>query len=157
MPAKPIKRPDLGGPFPEHIAIIMDGNGRWAQARGMVRVQGHRAGVKSVREVTTECAQMGVKSLTLYAFSAENWKRPAREVSYLMRLLRVFMHRERLTLMDNDVRLRCIGRIDQLPLQAQRELQRVPKPCWYPQITYVQRQCRDALRGRNPLLRNYPQ
>ena len=110
-----VQRPDLGGPFPEHIAIIMDGNGRWATERGMPRVFGHREGVRSVREVTTECARMGVKSLTLYAFSEENWKRPGREVTYLMRLLRVFMRRERKTLMSNGVRLRCIGRLDRLP------------------------------------------
>ena len=113
-----VQRPDLGGPFPEHIAIIMDGNGRWATERGMPRVFGHREGVRSVREVTTECARMGVKSLTLYAFSEENWKRPGQEVTYLMRLLRVFMRRERKTLMDNGVRLRCIGRLDRLPAAA---------------------------------------
>jgi len=113
-----VQRPDLGGPFPEHIAIIMDGNGRWATERGMPRVFGHREGVRSVREVTTECARMGVKSLTLYAFSEENWKRPGQEVKYLMRLLRVFMRRERKTLMDNGVRLRCIGRLDRLPAAA---------------------------------------
>ena len=117
-----VQRPDLGGPFPEHIAIIMDGNGRWATQRGMPRVFGHREGVRSVREVTTECASMGVKSLTLYAFSEENWKRPGTEVSYLMRLLRVFMRRERRTLMDNGVRLRCIGRLDRLPAPALRAL-----------------------------------
>jgi len=113
-----VQRPDLGGPFPEHIAIIMDGNGRWATERGMPRVFGHREGVRSVREVTTECARMGVKSLTLYAFSEENWKRPGQEVKYLMRLLRVFMRRERKTLMANGVRLRCIGRLDRLPAAA---------------------------------------
>jgi undecaprenyl diphosphate synthase len=117
-----VQRPDLGGPFPEHIAIIMDGNGRWATQRGMPRVFGHREGVRSVREVTTECARMGVKSLTLYAFSEENWKRPGAEVAYLMRLLRVFMRRERQTLMDNGVRLRCIGRLDRLPALALRTL-----------------------------------
>src|SRR6185503_8062423 len=105
-------RPDLGGPFPEHIAIIMDGNGRWAEERGLRRVFGHREGIDSVREVTTECARMGVKSLTLYAFSVENWKRPRAEVRYLMRLLRHFLVEERPTLMDNDVRLACIGRLD---------------------------------------------
>ena len=119
-----LERPDLGGPFPEHIAIIMDGNGRWATERGMLRVQGHTAGVQSVREVTTACARMGVKSLTLYAFSVENWQRPDAEVSYLMRLLRIFLHRERKTLMTNAVRLRCIGRIENLPVSAQRALRK---------------------------------
>ena len=118
MAERRIQRPDLGGPFPEHVAIIMDGNGRWATERGMLRVQGHTAGVQSVREVTTACARMGVGSLTLYAFSVENWRRPGREVDYLMRLLRVFMRRELRTLMDNGVRLRCIGRLEDLPPRA---------------------------------------
>ncbi len=125
-----VVRPDLGGPFPEHIAIIMDGNGRWAQERGLRRVFGHREGIASVREVTTECARMGVSSLTLYAFSVENWKRPRAEVRYLMRLLRHFLVEERGTLMENEVRLRCIGRLDDLPrevldvLRATEELTR---------------------------------
>ena len=124
MPRQPIERPDLGGPFPEHVAIIMDGNGRWAQAKGMLRVQGHRAGIRSVREVVTESARMGMKSLTLYAFSVENWKRPGLEISYLMRLLRIYLHRERRTLMKNGVRLQCIGRLDDLPAPALAELRR---------------------------------
>ena len=121
---KSITRPDLGGPFPENIAIIMDGNGRWAKERGMRRVFGHKAGIDAVREITTECATMGVKSLTLYAFSVENWKRPRIEVRYLMRLLRRFLIDERPTLMENGVRLKAIGRLDSLPkdpLQALRE------------------------------------
>ena len=124
---KPVVRPDLGGPFPEHIAIIMDGNGRWAQERGMRRILGHREGIGSVREITTECARMGVGSLTLYAFSVENWKRPPREIQYLMRLLRVFLVRERRTLMDNDVRLIGIGRRDDLPGLARTELERTER------------------------------
>ena len=115
-------RPDLGGPFPEHIAIIMDGNGRWAEEQGLRRVFGHRAGIDSVREITTECARMGVLSLTLYAFSVENWKRPRAEVRYLMRLLRHFLVEERGTLMENDVRLACIGRLDDLPREVLAEL-----------------------------------
>jgi len=110
-----IERPDFGGPFPEHIAVIMDGNGRWAKGRGMLRVFGHKEGIGSVREITTECAKMGVKSLTLYAFSVENWKRPRQEVAFLMELLEQFLVEERPTLMDNGVRLRAIGRIDDLP------------------------------------------
>ncbi|MCK6448949.1 MAG: isoprenyl transferase [Planctomycetes bacterium] len=121
-PPRTIARPDFGGPFPEHIAIIMDGNGRWAEQQGLRRVLGHREGINSVREITTECARMGVKSLTLYAFSVENWKRPRLEVRYLMRLLRQFMIQERGTLMDNGVRLRAIGRLDTLPDTAVREL-----------------------------------
>jgi undecaprenyl diphosphate synthase len=117
-----VARPDLGGPFPEHIAIIMDGNGRWAEERNLRRVFGHREGIDSVREITTECASMGVRSLTLYAFSVENWKRPKLEVRYLMRLLRHFLVDERPTLMKNDVRLRCIGRLADLPAEVRREL-----------------------------------
>ena len=117
-----VQRPDFGGPFPENIAIIMDGNGRWAQERGMRRVFGHKEGIDSVREITTECARMGVKSLTLYAFSVENWKRPSVEVRYLMRLLRRYLVDERPTLMENEVRLTGIGRLDDLPKEARREL-----------------------------------
>jgi undecaprenyl diphosphate synthase len=117
-------RPDFGGPFPEHIAIIMDGNGRWARAQGLRRVLGHREGIASVREVTTECARIGVRSLTLYAFSVENWKRPRPEVAYLMRLLQDFLVRERSTLMENGVRLRAIGRLADLPSDALAALRR---------------------------------
>ncbi len=119
---KPIQRPDLGGPFPEHVAIIMDGNGRWAQRRALRRVLGHKEGIASVREITTSCAEMGVKSLTLYAFSVENWKRPRAEIRFLMGLLEEFMVAERPTLMDNDVRLACIGRLDDLPEASLRAL-----------------------------------
>ena len=119
-----IERPDFGGAFPENIAIIMDGNGRWAQERRMRRVFGHREGIGSVREITTECARMGVRSLTLYAFSVENWKRPSPEVRYLMRLLRRYLIDERDTLMENDVRLLGIGRLEDLPGEALAELRR---------------------------------
>ena len=95
-----VVRPDLGGPFPEHIAIIMDGNGRWAEERGLRRVFGHREGIDSVREVTTECARMGVGSLTLYAFSVENWKRPRAEVLAELR------RSEELTRANRGMRLR---------------------------------------------------
>jgi len=106
----------------------MDGNGRWAQRRALRRVLGHREGIASVREATTACAEMGVKSLTLYAFSVENWKRPRTEIRFLMGLLEQFMVEERPTLMENDVRLRCIGRLDDLPdasLAALRETERL--------------------------------
>src|SRR5688572_22646513 len=122
MARPPIQRPDFGGAFPEHIAVIMDGNGRWAQEQGLRRIYGHREGINSVREITTECARMGVKSLTLYAFSVENWKRPRAEVRYLMRLLRRFLIDERPTLMENGVRLCAIGRIDSLPQDAVKAL-----------------------------------
>jgi undecaprenyl diphosphate synthase len=128
MPKETVQRPDLGpgsgDAFPSNLAIIMDGNGRWAEERGMRRVFGHREGISSVREITTECARMGIESLTLYSFSVENWKRPPIEVRYLMRLLRRFLIRERKTLMDNDVRLQAIGRIEDLPKASLEELRR---------------------------------
>jgi undecaprenyl diphosphate synthase len=124
MSAPAPERPDLGGPFPAHIAVIMDGNGRWAEGRGMRRILGHREGIQSVREITTECARMGVESLTLYAFSQENWKRPRPEVRYLMTLLQRFLVDERPTLMQNGVRLAGLGRLDDLPPGALRELRR---------------------------------
>jgi undecaprenyl diphosphate synthase len=118
------ERSDLPGPLPEHVAIIMDGNGRWAERRALRRIFGHREGIGSVREITTECARLGIASLTLYAFSVENWKRPAPEIRYLMQLLSQFLVEERPTLMDNDVRLRAIGRIADLPPSALEELRR---------------------------------
>ncbi len=117
-----IERPDFGGPFPQHIAIIMDGNGRWAQEQKLRRIFGHREGIHSVREITTSCAKMGVESLTLYAFSVENWSRPRAEVAYLMRLLARFLVEERPTLMKNGVKLRGLGRLHDLPASALKEL-----------------------------------
>ncbi len=117
-----IQRPDLGGPFPAHLAVIMDGNGRWAQKQGFKRVFGHEKGVKAVRTIVTECARMGVESLTLYAFSVENWKRPEHEIRFLMGMLERFLIDERSTLMENDVRLRGLGRLEDLPEGALREL-----------------------------------
>jgi len=113
-----IPRSGATEPIPRHIAIIMDGNGRWAQERSLRRILGHREGIRSVREITTECARMGVESLTLYAFSVENWKRPSTEVRYLMKLLAEFLVKERPTLMDNQVRLLAIGRLSDLPAPA---------------------------------------
>jgi undecaprenyl diphosphate synthase len=100
---------------PRHVAIIMDGNGRWAEARGMARIRGHAAGVESVRTITRYCARQKIDQLTLYAFSEENWKRPKREVALLMRLLRRFLVRERREIMDNAIRLTAIGRLNRLP------------------------------------------
>ena len=108
--------------LPRHVAIIMDGNGRWAQRRGLVRSNGHERGADTIRTVTTECARLGLQQLTLYAFSAENWKRPRTEITFLMGLLKRFLVRERPTMMDNDVRLTAIGRLDDLPTGARREL-----------------------------------
>jgi undecaprenyl diphosphate synthase len=110
--------------LPRHVAIIMDGNGRWAQNQGLLRTAGHEAGARSIRTVTTECARLGLERLTLYAFSHENWRRPRTEVAFLMRLLRRFLVDERPTLIENDVRLTAIGRLDDLPASARRELDR---------------------------------
>jgi undecaprenyl diphosphate synthase len=110
--------------LPRHVAIIMDGNGRWARARGLSRTRGHAAGVESVRAVTRLCARKGIPQLTLYAFSEENWKRPAREVSLLMRLLRRFLIRERGEIRENDIRLTAIGRLDRLPADVRKELEK---------------------------------
>ena len=108
--------------LPQHIAIIMDGNGRWAKERGLTRNRGHREGVNSVREITRECAGLGIKQLTLYAFSVENWKRPKTEVNFLMRMLARFLVRERKEIMDNDIRLAAIGRLHELPKGVQKAL-----------------------------------
>ena len=94
---------------PRHIAIIMDGNGRWAKARGLPRIAGHQRGAEAVRKVVQSCAELGVSYLTLYAFSSENWKRPATEVDDLMGLLRVYLRRELAELDRNNVRVRFIG------------------------------------------------
>lgn len=111
------------GAIPRHIAIIMDGNGRWAQERGDPRVVGHYEGVESVRDITEACAQIGVKYLTLYTFSVENWHRPRGEVNALMTLLLRTIRRERKTLHENNIRLQAIGDLSKLPAKARRELQ----------------------------------
>ncbi len=110
--------------LPRHIAVIMDGNGRWANARGLQRTKGHDEGAKSVREITTECAERGIEWLTLYAFSSENWRRPKTEVSFLMRLLRRFLISERQELMKNNIKLVAIGRLDELPAPVRAELEK---------------------------------
>ncbi|PKK90526.1 MAG: isoprenyl transferase [Candidatus Wallbacteria bacterium HGW-Wallbacteria-1] len=110
--------------IPVHIAVIMDGNGRWAKKRFMPRVAGHRAGLESVRAAVKTCDQLGVRYLTLYAFSTENWSRPKDEVSALMGLLVEFLRKEVAELNEKNVRLRAIGRVDGLPVQAREELQR---------------------------------
>ena len=111
--------------LPAHIAIIMDGNGRWAKQKGLFRVAGHEEGTKAVREVVEGCAELGVKNLTLYAFSTENWNRPKLEVDTLMKLLVSSLKKEIKTLQDNNIRLNSIGNISNLPKKAQRELQDV--------------------------------
>ena len=108
--------------IPAHIAIIMDGNGRWAKRRGLPRVAGHRVGVSTVRTTVEDCASLGVKALTLYAFSAENWKRPRQEVRLLMQLLKQYLRQEVKELLQNNVRLQTIGRAEDLPAEIQQEL-----------------------------------
>ncbi|HEX8985129.1 MAG TPA: isoprenyl transferase [Bryobacteraceae bacterium] len=108
--------------LPRHIAIIMDGNGRWARRRNLPRAAGHRAGVEPVRATVETCGRLGIEILTLYAFSVENWKRPRAEVDMLWRLLRIYIRRELPSLMKNRVRLRAIGRVEALPDKARREL-----------------------------------
>ncbi|MBI4569626.1 MAG: di-trans,poly-cis-decaprenylcistransferase [Planctomycetes bacterium] len=108
--------------LPRHVAIIMDGNGRWAKRRGEARVKGHEAGVESVRAITRECARRHRERLTLYAFSAENWRRPKEEVDFLMGMLARFLVEERGEIMENGVVLRAIGREEGLPGFVRREL-----------------------------------
>ncbi|MBK9270586.1 MAG: isoprenyl transferase [Saprospiraceae bacterium] len=109
--------------LPHHIAVIMDGNGRWAKQNGQPRIFGHRNGVKAVREVTEACAEIGVPFLTLYAFSTENWNRPEGEVSGLMGLLVDTVKNELMTLLKNDIRLNTIGDISKLPKSTYNALQ----------------------------------
>ena len=108
--------------LPAHIAIIMDGNGRWARKRGLPRVAGHRAGISAVREVVEGSADLGIPVLTLYAFSVENWKRPRTEVSTLMQLLKEYLNKELENIHKNNIRFRTIGRTDQLDASVRREL-----------------------------------
>jgi undecaprenyl diphosphate synthase len=113
--------------IPRHVAIIMDGNGRWAQRRGLPRIHGHQVGTESVRAIVRACKKAGVKYLTLYAFSVENWVRPKTEIRGLMRILKRFLTREEKELHENQVRLRVIGRLHDLPADVQAELKRVMK------------------------------
>jgi undecaprenyl diphosphate synthase len=108
--------------LPNHIAIIMDGNGRWAKQKGLVRVIGHENGTKAVRETVEASAELGIKNLTLYAFSTENWNRPKLEVQTLMRLLVKSLKKEIKTLQDNNIKLSAIGCLDDLPKKASQEL-----------------------------------
>jgi len=109
--------------LPAHIAIIMDGNGRWARRRNLPRAAGHRAGVEPVRIAVETCSRLGLQALTLYAFSVENWKRPRAEVDMLWRLLRLYLHRELPEIMRNGIRFTCMGRLDGLPHQVRQEIE----------------------------------
>ncbi|MGE3641549.1 MAG: isoprenyl transferase [Pirellulales bacterium] len=107
---------------PRHIAIIMDGNGRWARRQSLLRVAGHQKGVDSVRRITEEAARLKIDQLTLYCLSSENWKRPPTEISFLMTLLQEYMIAERATIMDNNIRVRMLGRRDEIPAHVLAEV-----------------------------------
>lgn len=111
--------------LPKHLAIIMDGNGRWAKQRGLLRALGHESGTKSVKKIIEACAKLGIENLTLYAFSTENWNRPKLEVEALMRVLVNSLKKELPTLQRNNIKMNAIGNLDQLPKVAQKELQEV--------------------------------
>lgn len=117
---EPVERAPIT--VPHHVAIIMDGNGRWAKSRGLPRIEGHRRGVETVRTTTFAARDLGVKMLTLYAFSVENWKRPQDEVGGLMSLLEYYLKKELDTFIRDRVRLRTIGRTDELPAGVQKVL-----------------------------------
>ena len=108
--------------LPRHIAVIMDGNGRWAQRRHLPRVAGHRAGVESARTIIDTCARLHIPALTLYAFSMENWRRPKAEIDFLMRLLRQYLRKELPVIHRNNIRLQIIGRTEQLPEEVQTDV-----------------------------------
>ncbi len=114
---------DIKPLLPRHIAMIMDGNGRWAEQHGKLRVKGHEAGAQTVDKMVSLCAEIGIEVLTLYAFSSENWERPALEVAALMRLLRHYLKRETKRLMEQGIRLRAIGRLDRLDPKVRKELE----------------------------------
>jgi len=113
--------------LPHHIAIIMDGNGRWAKKKSLSRIRGHIKGIDAVREVVTACRELGIKILTLYAFSVENWKRPKEEVSTLMTLLKEYLLKEVAEMLQNNIRLLAIGRLEDLPSDVQQTLRETMK------------------------------
>ncbi len=131
-PVQPDDVPELKIPLerrPRHIAIIMDGNGRWAQSQGLPRIEGHLRGVESVRTVMEACRDFSIECLTLYCFSSENWKRPADELDFLMSLLKTYLIGEREELVENNLRLRIIGRRDGLPDEVLEEMDKTLKAC----------------------------
>ncbi len=107
---------------PRHVAIIMDGNGRWAQNQDLPRIRGHQRGAKTVRTITEECTRLGIEQLTLYCLSSENWKRPQDELEFLMFLLQQYMIEERETMLENNIRLEIIGRRERIPEEVQHEM-----------------------------------
>ena len=112
----------LNAPLPQHIAIILDGNGRWAKKRGLPRTAGHQEGAMNVREITKLCANIGIKALTVYAFSTENWKRPDEEVKFLMKLPIKFFNEFAPELVENNIRLKVIGNVEELPIDLQQKV-----------------------------------
>jgi undecaprenyl diphosphate synthase len=108
--------------LPRHIAIIMDGNGRWARQRGLPRIEGHRQGATSVRRITEECSRLGIEQVTLYCLSSENWKRPAEELEFLLQLLEQYLVEERPGIMKQNIQVKWIGRREGMPENALREL-----------------------------------
>ncbi|MCA9438422.1 MAG: di-trans,poly-cis-decaprenylcistransferase, partial [Candidatus Omnitrophica bacterium] len=121
------KEPWHGKPLPQHVAVIMDGNGRWAGERDLPRIEGHRAGIQSVRAVARACRKLEIPYLTLYAFSTENWKRPRTEIASLMKLLRDFLKEEIPEMLTHEIRLDTIGNIKKLPLYVQHQLSKTRK------------------------------
>lgn len=107
--------------LPRHVAVIMDGNGRWAQRRHLPRIAGHRAGTQTARSTIETCARLKIEALTLYAFSVENWRRPKTEIEFLMQLLREYLRREMPLLQKNNIRMRFLGRADELPTAVQKD------------------------------------
>ncbi|MCP9448731.1 MAG: isoprenyl transferase [Nitrospira sp.] len=110
--------------LPKHVAVIMDGNGRWAELRGLPRIEGHREGINSVREMISLCLELGIQALTIYAFSQENWNRPSQEINALMGLLEHYLSTERTGLIEQQVRFRAIGRLELLPPSARHWVRR---------------------------------
>jgi len=111
--------------LPEHVAIIMDGNGRWAKKKGLARIEGHRIGMKKIRGITDICSELGIRILTLYAFSRQNWNRPRREIDFLMKQFKAYLVREEKDLMKKKAQLRVIGRRDRLPSSLVRKIEEV--------------------------------
>ena len=111
--------------LPEHVAIIMDGNGRWAKKKGLARIEGHRIGMSKIREIADICSELGIRILTLYAFSRQNWNRPRREVNFLMKQFKAYLVREEKDLMKKKTQLRVIGRRDRLPLSLVKKIEEV--------------------------------
>lgn len=119
--AQLLERLDLSR-LPKHVAVIMDGNGRWAQKRHLPRIAGHRSGTQSARATIETCARLKIEALTLYAFSVENWRRPKTEIDFLMQLLREYLKKEMPLLQKNEIRMRFLGRIEELPAAVQKDV-----------------------------------